>query len=165
MSIALAVLVSVAVAGCTTASVTSSPKPIASATSSKPVLDAQVRFVGYVWRVIAIGHAGKETPVSTHYSVYLGFEPDGHFDANDSVSYYGGTYHQTRGGFTTSGIYTAGVAVANPGPVRVLAMAAIWPFNNGAYARVRQTGNRIAVTIDGYVLTCQRDGSNFKYFP
>jgi heat shock protein HslJ len=158
MSIALAALVSVAAAGCTSTASVTSPKSAASVTSPKSALDAQARFAGYKWRVVAIGHAGKETPVPAGYDVYLQFEPDGGFGANDSINYYGGTYHQTRGGFTTSGIYSTLAGYAGHDPVRLLAENAIWPFGNGVHAKARLTGDRLAVTIGGYLLICQRDG-------
>jgi hypothetical protein len=44
-------------------------------------------------------------------------------------------------------------------PVTLLAINAISAFDNGIHATATVTGNRLAVTVGGYTLTCQRDGA------
>jgi heat shock protein HslJ len=156
MSMAVAVLVSVAAAGCATAaggpSLTSAP-------------GAQAGFAGYKWRVVTIDHAGKEAPVPARSGVYLQFAPDGQFGAREPVNYHGGTYHQAGGGFTTSGMVSTAVGYAGHDPVVLLSVGAISAFDSGAHAEVRLTGDRLAVTVGGYLLTCQRDGRQADFPP
>lgn len=156
MSIAVAALVSVAAAGCATA---------ASGTSPKSARGAQAGFAGYKWQVVTIDHAGKETPVPARYAVYLQFTPDGQFGANEPVNYHDGTYHQTGDGFTTSGIGSTLAGYAGHDPVVLLAVGAISAFGNGVHAKVRLTADRLAVTVGGYLLTCQRDGRQAGFPP
>jgi heat shock protein HslJ len=156
VSIAVAVLVSVAAAGCATA---------ASGPSPKSASDAQAGFAGYKWLVVTIDHGGKATPVPTRYAVYLQFAPDGQFGAHEPVNYHGGTYHQTGDGFTTSGMVSTAVGYAGHDPVVLLSVGAISAFDNGVHAEVRLTGDRLAVTVGGYRLTCQRDGRQADFPP
>jgi len=149
MSIAVAALVSVAAAGCATT---------ASGTSPESAPTAQAGFAGYKWQVVTIDHAGKETPVPARYAVYLQFTPDGQFGANEPVNYHSGAYHQTGHGFTTSGMGSTLVGYAGHDPVVLLSVGAISAFDNGIHAKVRLTGDRLAVTVGSYLLTCQRDG-------
>ncbi len=65
-SIAVAILVSLAAAGCASAASGRSPE-------SAPT--AEAGFAGYKWQVIAIDHAGQETPIPARYAVYLQFTP------------------------------------------------------------------------------------------
>jgi hypothetical protein len=149
MSIAVAALVSVAAAGCATAASGAAPK-------SAP--GAQAGFAGYKWQVVAIDHAGKETPIPARYAVYLLFTPHGQFVANEPVNTHDGAYHQTGDGFTISDMGTTGVGYVGHDPAVLLSVAAISAFNNGVHAEVGLTGDRLAVTVGGYTLTCQRDG-------
>jgi hypothetical protein len=43
-------------------------------------------------------------------------------------------------------------------PVVLLAIDAISAFGDAAHAKVRLTGDRLAVTVGGYTLICRRDG-------
>jgi hypothetical protein len=149
MSIAVAALVSLAAAGCASTANGASPK-------SAP--DAQAGFAGYKWLVVTIDHAGKETPVPARYTVYLQFAPDGQFGAREPVNYHGGTYHQAGDGFTTSDMYSSLAGYTGHDPVVLLSVGAISAFDNGVHAKLRLTGDRLAVTVGGYLLTCQRDG-------
>jgi hypothetical protein len=147
MSIAVAALVSVAAAGCAT-----------TGTSPESVSAAQAGFAGYKWQVVTIDHAGKETPVPARYAVYLQFTPDGQFGANEPVNYHGGVYHKTGDGFTTSGMGSTLAGYAGHDAVVLLSVGAISAFGDGIHAMVRLTGDRLAVTVGSYLLTCQRDG-------
>jgi len=123
-------------------------------------------FTGYKWSVVAIDHDGKHTLVPARYSVYLTFTPNGEFGANDTVNFHSGTYRQTAGGFTTSDVATTLVGYTGADPVVLLAIGAIASFDQPAHAAVRSlTGDRIAVTVDGYTLTCQRDGKQANFPP
>jgi hypothetical protein len=147
MSIAVAALVSVAAAGCAT-----------TGTSPESAPAAQAGFAGYKWQVVTIDHAGKETLVPARYAVYLQFTPDGQFGANEPVNYHGGAYHPTGDGFTTSGIVSTAAGYAGHDPVVLLSVGAISAFGDGIHAKVRLTGDRLAVTVGSYLLTCQRNG-------
>lgn len=156
MSIALAALMSVAAAGCATT---------VSSTSSKSMPDAQAGFAGYKWQVVTIDYAGKATPIPARYPVYLLFAPDGQFGANEPVNYHGGIYHQTGDGFTTSDMYSTAVGYLGHDPVVLLSVGAISAFDNGVHAEVRWIGDRLAVTIGSYLLTCQRVGRQADFPP
>ena len=154
MFIAVAALMSVAAAGCAT-----------TGTSPESAPAAQAGFAGYKWQVVTIDHGGKETPVPARYAVYLLFAPDGQFGAHEPVNYHGGIYHQTGDGFTTSGMVSTAVGYAGHDPVVLLSVGAISTFDNGVHAEVRPTGDRLAVTVGGYLLTCQRDGRQADFPP
>ena len=155
-SIAVAILVSLAAAGCAASASGGSPE-------SAPT--AQAGFAGYKWQVIGITHAGKETPVPARYAVYLQFTPDGQFGANEPVNYHSGAYHKTSDGFTTSGIASTLVGYAGHDPVVRLAVGAISSFDIGIHAKVRLTGDQLAVTVGSYLLICQRDGRQADFPP
>ena len=155
-SVAAAAFVSVAVAACATTVSSTAP-------GSAP--GAQDGFAGYKWQVVSIEHAGRETPIPARYGVYLQFTPDGQFGANEPVNYHGGTYRQTGGGFTTSPLNITAVGYAGHDPVVLVSIGAISAFDNGAHAMVRLTGDRLAVTVGGYLLTCQRDGRQADFPP
>jgi heat shock protein HslJ len=156
MPIAVAALVSVAAAGCATT---------ASGTSPESAPAAHAGFAGYKWQVVTIDHAEKETPIPARYAVYLQFAPDGQFGANEPVNYHGGAYHQTGDSFTTSGMGSTLAGYAGHDPVVLLSADAISAFGNGIHAKVRLTGDRLAVTVGSYVLTCQRDGRQADFPP
>jgi heat shock protein HslJ len=149
ISIAVAVLVSVAATGCAT---------IAGGAAPTAAPDAQTGFAGYKWQVVAIGQAGKETPIPARYAVYLLFAPHGQFVANEPVNTHSGTYRQSGDGFTTSDMVSTLVGYAGHDPVVLLSVGAISAFDNAIQAKVHLTGDRLAVTVGGYLLTCQRDG-------
>jgi heat shock protein HslJ len=117
--------------------------------------DGQPGIAGHKWRVTAIDHNGKETPVPAKYSVYLSFAPDGDFSANDSVNYHSGTYRLVDGGFTTNKLVTTAAGYAGKDPVVALAASAVSAFDPGVHATASVTGKRLKVTVDGYLLDCQ----------
>jgi len=139
LSIAAAALVSMAAAGCATTA-------------------TQAGFRGYIWQVIEIDHAGEETPIAP-YSDDLMFAPNGDFVANEPINTHFGSYHQTRGGFTTTDMAETYVEYVGHDPVVLLSIGAISAFDNGVHSRVQLTGNRLTVTVGGYRLICQRDGT------
>jgi hypothetical protein len=153
-SIAVAALVSVAAAGCGTT---------ASGTSPKPAPDTQAGFPGYKWQVVEIDHAGKETPIPARDADYLMFAPNGQFGATEPVNSHGGLYHQTGDSFTTSDMSSTSVGYTSNDPVALLAIDAIDAFGDGVQAKVQLTGNRLAVTVGGYLLICQRDGRQANF--
>ena len=152
-AIAAAVLAATAAAGCS-ATAAGSPAPA-----------ARAGFAGYKWQVVAIGQAGRETPVPARYAVYLQFAPDGQFGANEPVNFHSGTYHQAGDGFTTSGMASTAMGYAGDDPVVLLSRAAISAFDTGGHASIRLTGARLVVTVGGYLLTCRRDGSQADFPP
>jgi hypothetical protein len=156
VSIAMAVLVSVAATGCATA---------ASGPSLKSAADAQAGFAGYKWLVVMIDHAAKETPIPARYTVYLQFAPDGQFGANEPINYHFGTYHLTGDGFITGDMGVTAAGYAGHDPVVLLSIGAISTFDNGVNAKARLTGGRLTVTAGGYLLTCQRDGRQADFPP
>ena len=122
-------------------------------------------FAGYKWSVVAIDHAGTQTPIPARYPVYLQFAPDGQFGANEPVNYHGGTYVQTADGFTTSHVYSTLAGYAGRDPVVLVAQDAISAFNDDARATAMVTGNQLTVTVAGYMLTCQRAGKQANFPP
>jgi hypothetical protein len=152
MSIAAAALVSVAVVGC--ASAASGAGHQSGATPS-----GEGGFAGYKWQVVAIDHAGQETPIPARYNVYLAFTANGEFGANDPLNYHGGTYRVVGDGFTTVSNYNSLVGYVGKDPVTLLAVNAISAFNSGVHATATVTGDRLTVSVGDYLLTCQRNGT------
>jgi hypothetical protein len=142
--IAAAALASTAIAGCTTAT--------AGTSAGGP-------FAGYKWQIVTITHAGEQTPIPARYNVYLSFGPGAQFGANEPVNYHGGTYRTTSDGFTTGTVTSTLVGYAGHDPVTLLAVSAISAFDPEVDAAATVSGNRLAVTVDGYQLDCQRDGT------
>jgi heat shock protein HslJ len=168
VSIAAAALVSLAAAGCGTASTTSTSVgggPLKSAPAAMSSPTAQAGFAGYKWSVVAIGHDGKQTPIPARYSVYLQFTPNGQFGANEPINYHFGTYRQVGDGFTTSNPGSTLAGYAGGDPVSLLAINAISSFDRPIRATAIVTGDRLAVTVNGYTLTCQRDGAQANFPP
>jgi hypothetical protein len=142
-----AVLLLVALAGCSSASAHS---PAASQPGAG--------FAGYKWAVVTISHDGRATPVAVKYAVYLQFTPDGHFGANEPVNYHSGRYELTPGGFTTSDVAQTLVGYAGRDPVVLLSVSAISAVGSGSPALARVSGSTLTVTAGGYTLTARRDG-------
>ena len=149
VSVIMAALMSVAVAGCATN---------ANGISQQTPPAGQAGFAGYRWQVVDIDHAGTQTSVPARYAVYLQFGLNGQFGAHEPVNYHGGTYHSTSDGFTTGGMSSTLVGYAGHDPVVLLSVSAISAFEDGVRATVRLAGDRLAVSVGGYLLTCQRDG-------
>jgi heat shock protein HslJ len=126
-----------------------------SATSSRPVSPG---FSGYNWQVVAIGHGGKVTSIPARLRVALQFSPGGQFGASDGVNLHGGTYRTTSDGFTTSALASTLIGYAGHDPAVLLAIRAIGSFGDGVHATVKLTGDRLAVGVGSYTLTCQRRG-------
>jgi heat shock protein HslJ len=154
VSLAVAALVSLVAAGCAATT---------SGTSPKSAPDAHAGFAGYKWQVVAIDHAGRETPVPARYPVYLQFTPGGQFGANEPVNYHSGLYHKTGEGFTTSDMASTLAGYAGHDPVVLLSESAIFAFGDGVRAKVHLTGDRLAVTVGAYLLICQREGSQADF--
>jgi heat shock protein HslJ len=153
-------LIAVAVAGLMPAAVGCS-----ATASGSPASSAPAGFAGYQWNVVEIYHAGTDTPIPARYDVYLRFAPDGQFGANEPVNYHSGTYHQADDGFTTSGMASTAAGYAGQDPVVMLSRAAISAFGDGGHATARLAGNRLTVTVGGFVLTCQRAGRQGDFPP
>ena len=115
-------------------------------------------FAGYKWRVLAIGHHGKTTPIPAKDRVYLQFGRDGRFGANEPVNFHSGTYTATPGGFATGELASTAVGWSGSDPVVKLSIDAISAFDNGARALTRIRGEILTVTVNGYTLITQRDG-------
>jgi hypothetical protein len=162
MSIAAAALVSVAAAGCATATSGTGDQSGATrqkSTSPKPAPSTGGGFAGHKWQVVAIDHAGEETPIPARYNAYLTFKPNGEFGANDPLNYHGGTYRAVGDGFTTGHNYSSLVGYIGKDPVTLLAVNAISAFNNGVHVTATVTGDRLTVSVGGYLLICQRNGA------
>ena len=52
------------------------------------------------------------------------------------------------------------VGYAGHDPVTLLAIDAISAFDNGVHATATVTGNRLVISVGGFLLNCQRDGSS-----
>jgi hypothetical protein len=115
-------------------------------------------FAGYTWTVTTITHGEKQTPIPARYEVALVFTPNGQFGASDPVNYHSGTYRQVGGGFTTSGLAVSAVGYAGDDPVTLLAMGAMSAFDNGVHATASVSGDRMTISVDGYLIDCKRDG-------
>ncbi len=64
-----------------------------------------------------------------------------------------------------SAIVTTAVGYAGKDPIVLLSVDAISAFNDGIHATATVTGDRLAVTVAGYTLTCQRDGAQANFPP
>ena len=135
----------------------------ASGTSPKPAPDTQAGFPGTNGRLSKLTTPGKETPIRARDADYLMFAPNGQFGATEPVNSHGGLYHQTGDSFTTSDMSSTSVGYTKNDPVALLAIDAIYAFGDGVQAKVQLTGNRLAVTVGGYLLICQRDGRQANF--
>ena len=71
---------------------------VATASSASP------GFTGYDWQVVAIGHAGKVTPIPARLEVALQFSPGGQFVAFDGISPLPPTYCYLKPDFLPIGM-------------------------------------------------------------
>jgi hypothetical protein len=131
---------------------------LAACGSVAPASSASPGFTGYDWRVVAIGHGGKVTPIPARLGVALQFSPGGQFVAFDSVSGHSGTYRATGDGFTTGVLAVTANGYAGHDLAILLARPAIDSFDGGVRATVRLTGDRLVVDVGSYTLTCHRVG-------
>jgi hypothetical protein len=139
---AVAVLTSLAAAGCAAAGGASAP----------------AGFAGYKWQVTTITDGGTPTSIPASDDVYLEFTPNGQFVANEPVNTHGGTYRQVAGGFTTRELTVSDVGWSGGPASTALAINAISAFDDGTHADAAVSGNRMTVTVGGYRLSCRRDG-------
>jgi heat shock protein HslJ len=143
-----AVMMSVAVAGCAVSASGASASPEATHSG----------FAGYTWTVTAITHGGKRTPVPARYEVALVFTPNGQFGASDPVNYHSGTYRHASDGFTTGDLASTAAGYAGKDPITLLAMSAMSAFDNGVRAAASVSGDRMTISVGGYLIDCKRDG-------
>jgi hypothetical protein len=154
---AAVVLIAMAAGGCAALAGTAT-------SAANPPRAAHGRFVGYKWLVTAITSHGKRTPITAadrfNNPVYVLFTPNGQFGANDPVNFHQATYSLVGDGFTTSNVAVTAVSYTGDNQVIILAMDAISAFGDGVHATATVTGNRLAISVDGFLLECQRDGSS-----
>jgi heat shock protein HslJ len=129
---------------------------LAACGSAAPPSSASPGFSGYDWQVVAIGHAGKVTPIPARLEVALQFSPGGQFVAFDGISGHSGTYRATRDGFSTGVLAVTGNGYAGHDPAILLARPAVDSFDGDARATVSLTGDRLVVSVGSYTLTCRR---------
>jgi hypothetical protein len=88
------------------------------------------------------------------------FTPNGQFGANDPINIHEGPYRLVGGGFTTGSMIVSAVAYGGDNPVNLLAIDAISTFDNGAHAAATVTGNRLVISVGGFLIDCERDGNS-----
>ena len=119
-------------------------------------------FVGRKWLVASITSDGKQIPIPKSdfqpRQVYVRFTRGGRFTANDPVNTHSGTYRPAGDGFTTSGLQQTLAGYAGHDPVTLLAIEAISAFREGVHATATVTGNRLVISVGGFMLDCERDG-------
>jgi hypothetical protein len=145
-----ALLIALAAVGCS-----------ASATTQAP-------FVGYKWQVTSIISHGQQTPLPRNErqvnDVYVLFTRNGQFGANDPVNFHSATYRLVGDGFTTGEVRTTLAAYGGDNQTILLAIDAISAFNAGVHAEATVTGNRLVISVGGFLLNCQRDGATPSSF-
>jgi hypothetical protein len=155
---ATAVLMALSAVGCA-ASAKSGRQP-----AGEPIPSAitQARIVGFKWLVTSITSHGKKTPIPSRdqvNQVYVLFTTNGHFGGDEPVNFHWGTYRLVGDGFTTSRLVVSAASYGGANPVTVLAIDAISAFDNGVRAKATVTGNRLVISVGGFLLNCQRDGT------
>jgi hypothetical protein len=157
------VLIALAAAGCAASAESGRQpggEPIPSATTHAP-------FVGSKWLVTSITSHGKQTPIPNRdlaNQVYVLFTPNGQFAADDPINIHEGYYRLAGDGFTTNGLGVSAVGYAGNNPLTLLAINAISAFNNGVHATAAVTGNRLVISVGGFLLDCERDGTSGRSF-
>ena len=160
---AAVVLIALVAAGCAASAKPGRPQagePIPSATTQAPI-------VGYKWLVTSITSHGKQTPIPNRdlaNKVYVLFTPNGQFAADDPINIYEGYYRLVGDGFTTNGLRGSAVGYAGNNPLMLLMINAISAFNNGVHATATVTGNRLVISVGGFLLDCERDGTSGRSF-
>jgi hypothetical protein len=163
-SAATVALIALAAAGCAAAgggSAASAQQPVANEASASAT--APARFVGYKWLVTSIISHGKQTPIpSAHQEnqVYVVFTPNGQFGANDPINFHQATYRLVGDGFTTNDVVVGAVGSAGGNAAFLLTLDAIAAFGDGVHAKATVTGNRLVISVGGFLLNCQRDGTS-----
>ena len=154
---AAVVLIAMAAGGCAALASTTTA-------AANPSRSSHGRFVGYKWLVTAITSGGKQTPITgagwLSNQVYVLFTPNGQFGANEPVNFHQANYRLVGDGFTTSNVASTAASYTGDNQVIILAMDAISAFGDGVHATATVTGNRLDISVDGYLLECQRDGSS-----
>ena len=160
---AVAMLIALAAAGCA-ASAESGRQPAGQPT---PSATTQAGIVGSKWLVTSITSHGKQTPIPNRElanQVYVLFTPNGQFAADDPINIYEGYYRLVGDGFTTNGLMGSAVGYAGNNPLMLLMINAISAFNNGVHATATVTGNRLVISVGGFLLNCERDGTSGRSF-
>jgi len=141
-------LLSLALAAC--GSATAPPSPAATTSAG---------FAGYKWTVLTIAHNDVVTRIPARYAVYLAFEANGAYGANDPVNFHSGTYRQTANGFRTSVGAVSAVGYIGHDPIVLLTQSAISALDSVS-ATTALTGDSLQVSVDHgqWILTCRRDG-------
>ena len=150
---AAVVLIAMAAGGCAALANTAT-------SAANPSRTSHGRFIGYKWLVTAITSRGRRTPVHASERVYMLFTPNGQFGANDPTNFHQGTYRQVDGGFITNGLISTAAGYFGDNQTIIVAMDAIQAFEDGVHATATVTGNRLVISVDGFLLDCQRDGSS-----
>jgi hypothetical protein len=137
-------------------SVQSSSRPGASSTTPD--------FLGYRWRVVHLTTTGGLT-----FAVHLlspGDPPriqltsDGKYGASDGVNYLSGRFTLTKSGFTARFSSTlVGYANTDPNDTAVIDGIAALLDQTPVTVSATSNPNLIAMTVKGYELTFQRDGT------
>jgi hypothetical protein len=154
---AAVMLIALAAGGCAALANTAT-----SAAKSSPT--AHAPFVGYKWLVTSIISHGKQTPVPNQdliNKVYVLFTPNGQFVADDPINIHEGHYRLVGDGFTTIGpIISSAAGYGGGTPATLVVINAISAFNNGVHATATVTGNRLVISVAGFLLNCERDGTS-----
>ena len=135
--------------------------------AANPSRTTRGRFVGSKWLVTSITSHGKQTPIPNRdlvNQVYVLFTPNGQFAADDPINIHEGYYRLAGDGFTTNGLMVSAVGYAGNSPLMLLAINAISAFNNGVHATATVTGNRLVISVGGFLLNCERDGPSGRSF-
>jgi heat shock protein HslJ len=132
---------------------------LAACGSVAPARSASPGFTGYDWKVVAIGHDGKVTPIPAQVGVGLQFSPGGQFGAGDGINFYSGTYRATTDSFTLGTLAATANGYAGHDPAILAGMSAIGSLDDSARATVRLTGDQLVVHAGSYTLTCHRAGA------
>jgi hypothetical protein len=160
---AAVLLIALAAAGCA-ASAESGRQP---AGEPIPSATTQASIVGFKWLVTSVTSHGKQTPIPSRdqvNQVYVLFTPNGQFAADDPINIHEGYYRLAGDGFTTNGLMVSAVGYAGNNPLMLLMINAISAFNNGVHAKATVTGNRLVISVGGFLLNCQRDGTSGRSF-
>src|SRR5580693_9356560 len=112
---------------------------LAACGSVTPARSASPGFTGYDWKVVAIGHDGKVTPIPAQVEVVLQFSPGGQFGADNGVSFESGTYRATCDSFTLGTLAATANGYAGHDPAILAGMSAIGSLDDSARATLRLT--------------------------
>jgi hypothetical protein len=162
-----AVLIALAAAGCATSADPAASGREPAGREASPSATTHASFVGSKWLVTSITSHGKQTPIPNRdlvNQVYVLFTPNGQFAADDPINIHEGYYRLAGDGFTTNGLMVSAVGYAGNSPLMLLAINAISAFNNGVHATATVTGDRLVISVGGFLLNCERDGTSGRSF-